>query len=296
MAVYFDRTGSNSNKMGEGVHIHGFVRQARNYQQHNYLVGIDAPNATYKPGRDIVVDLWPWPDEDAPQSKNPDDTSRWNAMGGTVGTRWVAPGSVASNAWPTALERSGFLWKGCPIDEIHSRTQPLRVSILNPYDEETLYAISTVAVTRTVTAAAWASGSNTNKDNLVTYTYSGATLVGTLTVNHAVRITGCAQAANNGTFNIESLTSSTVTVHNYARSSTTGNETGITASMVGPSPRLILDDAHPGRTYIVRVTAKAGSTEDLRVVNAAGTAVKTITATGNSVFRKSPSQGWVEVV
>jgi hypothetical protein len=283
-------TPANGSKLGDGVYIHGFVRQAREYQQIRRLVNINAPTSTYKPGRDIRIDLHPWPDEQPPQPKNIDDSTRWNAMGGTVGTFWSSTAVITGTA-PIVFENAGFLWKGELIPEIHGRAYYLRKQLLNPYDEEVYYNINVASVSATATAATWASGTNANKDHLVTYALS-ANLTGTLGVTHAVRISGMAQAVNNGVFNISAITTNSVTVHNPARLDATADESGASGTVTGPSPALLLDVSHPGRTYDIRV-AKAASTENLRVYDASdNTLLTTISAAGTQTVRKTPLLGW----
>jgi hypothetical protein len=292
--IFFDRTNSNSSKIGDGITLHGFVRQARDHQQIRNIVRIDNPNSTWRPGRDIQVNIDPWPNELRPVSSNVDDTAAWLANDPVSGSYWSAPGFVASNSWPFILERSRFTWKGELIPQIHGKNQYLCKQFLNPYQDEFIYNINVAAVSATATAATWSGGTNSDRAHAVTYTVS-SNLTATLGNTNSIRITGMVNAVNNGVFNIKSITSTTITVHNYARTSSTGDETGSSGTVVGPSPALVLDVGLPHTVYDIRVTAKSGSTEDLRVYKPDGTLLTTITTASTTKVRKYPLQGWVLV-
>jgi hypothetical protein len=289
--VFFDRTNSNGNKLGDGVYIHGYARQAREWQQIRHITQVNAPNNTWRPGRDIEVDVQPWPDEFQPDVFNVDETTKWEASG--RGSYWVSPGLLASNSWPTTFERARFTWKGELMPAFHGRNSYLRSQRLNPYDDEVVYNINVASASATATAATWSGGTNSDGAYAVTYTLS-ADIRSAVGVTSAVRISGMTNAPNNGVFNVKAITANSVTVHNRNRSSSTGDETGSSGTCVGPSPALILAEGLPRAVYEIRVSNKAASTESLRVYKESdGSLLTTITSAGITKVSKYAAQGWL---
>jgi parallel beta-helix repeat protein len=289
--VFFDDQAAGT-QYCNGLEITGWIRQARSNQYTRRLVTIQPVNTRAKTFTDCLIDIQPGYQDQSNIVRNILDAELWAAVPAHDFHDvefYIEP----STSRPVPFDRCRMNFMGRPMDGFGNRVRNLRSEPLNMWESAAQFALSVAAVSANITAAVW---SVSNSVNRVTYTVD-ANLTGTLTTKHAVRIAGAANAAHNGVYNIDAITSTTIRVINMGIVDATDDFTGGSATATGPVAEIVLGrDAVDGQVYRIGVASMDGSAEDL-VIRSLDTNIDTTIGTVTSKrFSKDPYTGWYEVV
>jgi hypothetical protein len=289
--VFFDDL-SSGQQYCNGLEITGWIRQARSNQYTRRLVTIQPVNTRSRFYSDVLIDIEPGYQDQSATVRHILDADLWASIGAHdfFDVEFFVE---ASSTRPVPFDRCRFNFMGRPMDGFGNRVRDIRSQPLNMWESAAQFALGVAAVSANITAAAW---STSLQVNLVTYTVD-ANLTGTLTTKHAIKVAGAANAAHNGVWNIDAITSTTIRVINMGIVDATDDFSGGSATVTGPVAEVVLGrDAVDGQVYRIGVASMDGSAEDL-VIRSLDTNIDTTIGTVTSrYFSKDPYTGWYEVV